>query len=231
MQPETKYWWVIFIPVLASVRGMAPETTPVLAVGVTADLSVEQVPLERFDGMTKSELWDDPRYDREHSWPKSRGFKKDTKKNPAYSDCRHLYAAYSSYNSSRSNKPYGEHAANAAARRMTMENLGRGGSLTDEPCTSNYSFDSCWQAWIGRRGDVPRAMFYMDVRYEDEVTGNVGAPDLVLTNDANEIRIRDDAWKAGAKRYMGMLNVLLKWQEQDMVDDVEREDVPVVGEN
>ncbi len=164
----------------------------------------------------------DPRYDREHSWPKSLGFKKDTKKNPAYSDCHHLFAAYSSYNSSRSNNPYGEDDINATARRMTMENLGRGGSLTDEPYTSNYSFDDSWQTWIGRRGDVARAMFYMDVRYEGEVIGNVGEPDLVLTNDVNKITIRNDAWKTGAKGYMGILDVLLKWHEQDPVDDLER---------
>ena len=44
-------------------------------------------------------------YDREHSWPKSLGFNKESC--PAYTDCHHLFAAYSSYNSSRSNKPYG----------------------------------------------------------------------------------------------------------------------------
>lgn len=164
----------------------------------------------------------DPRYDREHSWPKSLGFKKDTKRNPAYSDCHHLFAAYSSYNSTRSNKPYGEGEVNADARRVTIENTGRGGSLTDEPYTSNYTFDDCWQTWIGRRGDAARAMFYMDVRYEGEVIGNVGEPDLILTNDAEQITERNDAWETGDKGYMGFLDVLLKWHRQDPVDDMER---------
>ena len=105
-----------------------------------------------------------------------------TTRNPAYSDCHHLFAAYSSYNGSRSNKPYGEREMDAERRRTTIENLNRGGSLTNEPYTSNYSFSDVWQTWIGRRGDVARAMFYMDVRYEGDTHDGTGEPNLVLTD-------------------------------------------------
>ena len=163
----------------------------------------------------------DPRYDREHSWPKSLGFPDMTTRNPAYSDCHHLFAAYSSYNGSRSNKPYGEREMDAERRRTTIENLNRGGSLTNEPYTSNYSFSDVWQTWIGRRGDVARAMFYMDVRYEGDTHDGTGEPNLVLTDTIENISQRD-VWETGGQAYMGLLSVLLRWHQQDPVDDMER---------
>ena len=75
---------------------------------------------------------------------------------------------------------------------------------------------------MGKRGDVARALFYMDVRYEGG-THETGAsePDLILTDD--------QALIAGSNTgdnepiaYMGILSVLLLWHEQDPVDDVER---------
>jgi hypothetical protein len=60
------------------------------------------------------------RYDREHSWPKSLGFPTNALSNPAYSDCHHLFAAYSSYNGSRSNKPYGVSGSRANSSSSPM---------------------------------------------------------------------------------------------------------------
>jgi endonuclease I len=170
----------------------------------------------------------DPHYDREHSWPKSLGFKKDSIKNAAYSDCHHLFAAYSSYNSSRSDKPYGTHDADAEKRKTTLENLGRGGSLNDEPDSSNYSFTDVWQTWIGRRGDVARAMFYMDVRYEggQRPDGNF-EPDLQLTDTISKIKGLT-VWDTGGDAFMGLKSVLLAWHQQDPVDDLERRRTTVV---
>lgn len=106
-------------------------------------------------------------------------------------------------------------------RRTTIENLNRGGSLTNEPYSSNYSFRDVWQTWIGRRGDVARAMFYMDVRYEGETLDGTGEPNLVLTDTIENISQRD-VWETGGQAYMGLLSVLLRWHEQDPVDDMER---------
>lgn len=158
-----------------------------------------------------------PRYDREHSWPKSLGFPDDRAANPAYSDGHHLFAAYNSYNSSRSNKPYGESDNNADDRKPTLENLGQGGGYMDEPDSSNYSYRDYWQTWLGRRGDVARAMFYMAIRYE----GGSNEADLELTNDRSLVIARD-VWETGGKAYMGILEVLLKWHREDPVDDLER---------
>lgn len=163
----------------------------------------------------------DPRYDREHSWPKSLGFPDNTRRNAAYSDCHHLYAAFRSYNASRSNKPYGEAEEDAERRKITLENLGRGGGLTDEPETSNYSFVDRWQTWIGRRGEVARAMFYMDVRYEGGERDGVGEPDLQLTGEISDISKRD-VWEDGGAAFMGLLPTLLSWHTDDPVDDLER---------
>ncbi len=169
------------------------------------------------------------RYDREHSWPKSHGFKKDTKKNPAYSDCHHLFAAYQPYNASRSNKPYGKANTDtpdaASQRKSTLVNLERGGGATEEPESSNYSPPAIWQTWIGRRGDVARALFYLDVRYDGHVDNDRKEADLQLTPDADLIDLietNNDAWKTGAIAYMGLLDVLLAWHEDDPVDDLER---------
>ncbi len=159
----------------------------------------------------------DPRYDREHSWPKSLGFPDQTTKNPAYSDCHHLFAAFRSYNGSRSNKPYGALDPDAERRKPTLENIGRGGSLTDEPDSSNYSFGDVWQTWIGRRGEVARAMFYLDVRYE----GGPNEADLQLTEELADVE-KLNVWKTGGDAFMGLLPVLLQWHEDDPVDDLER---------
>ena len=51
-------------------------------------------------------------------------------------------------------------------------------------------------------------LFYMAVRYE----GDNGEVDLELNDKVNN----------GTAPYMGRLSVLLKWNEQDPVDEIER---------
>ena len=160
-------------------------------------------------------------YDREHSWPKSFGFKYDNKINPAYSDCHHLFAAYQPYNSSRSNKPYGNDGENPPLddKRVTVLNVNRGG---DEGDDANYSTSGSWETWNGRRGDVARAMFYMELRYDGFKNDNRKEADLQLTNDLEKVVINNDAWKDKNIAYMGKLDDLLKWHKEDPVDDLER---------
>lgn len=163
----------------------------------------------------------DPRYDREHSWPKSLGFDAETLSNPPYSDVHHLFAAFSSYNRSRGDKPYGISDFDEERERATVENIGVGGPLTERLDSSNFSFIDVWQTWIGRRGDVSRAMFYMDVRYEGDLYGVESEPNLELTDDLDSIK-GADVWRTGGVAFMGLLSVLLDWHEQDPVDDLER---------
>ena len=159
-----------------------------------------------------------PRYEREHAWPKTLGFFKDTTDNAAYSDCHHLFAAYRSYNGSRGNKPYGMRPEDPARRRMTLENLDRGGAFEDAPGGSNYSFSEVWQTWRGRRGDVSRAMLYMALRYD----GGPNEAELRLSDDIIDVVTRKEAWKTGADAFMGVRSTLLQWHLEDPVDDLER---------
>ncbi len=165
-------------------------------------------------------------YNREHTWPKSYGFPNDRNSNYPYTDCHALFLSDSAYNSSRSNKPY-RSCDQTCTEKRTEENNGRGGGEGVHPGNSNWtsgrSSTGTWETWIGRRGDVARALFYMDVRYEGGSHGITGAaePDLILTD--NETLIADsNTGNNELVAHMGMLAVLLVWHQQDPVDDLER---------
>lgn len=160
-------------------------------------------------------------YNREHSWPKSYGFPNDNQFNYPYTDCHHLFLCNGSYNSSRGNKPYDY--CNSTCRELPTA----GGSESDAdggyPGSSNWtrgqSSSGVFEVWMGRRGDVARAMFYMDVRYEGGTHGGSSAnePDLVLTDDMTQVRTGTQS-----VAHMGRLATLLEWHHQDPVDDKER---------
>ncbi len=161
-------------------------------------------------------------YNREHSWPKSYGFPTDRSSNLAYTDLHHLFIANSSYNSSRSNKPYAP-CYESCSSKPTDNNNNRGGSAQDVNLTTGSGSTGSWQTWPARRGDVARALLYLAVRYEGGmhgVTGNL-EPDLILTDDRNLI----EASKTGGNEsvaYMGLRSTLLAWHHADPVDDFER---------
>jgi len=166
-------------------------------------------------------------YNREHSWPKSYGFPNNNGSNYPYTDSHALFLANSGYNSSRSNKPY-RSCGSACEEKPTEENNGNGGGTGVFPGNSNWTTGSLtsgtWETWSGRRGDVARALFYMDVRYEGGTHGGTGAsePDLILTNDETLIA-SSNTGNNEDEAYMGMLTVLLAWHAQDPVDDLERQ--------
>lgn len=164
-------------------------------------------------------------YQREHVWPKSYGFPDDGSDNYPYSDMHHLFLADGSYNGSRSNKLFGGCDA-GCTERPTVETGGVGGGTGVYPGYSNWTETGVWETWIGRRGDVARALFYMDVRYEGGVHGVTGLaePDLILTDDAAEVVVTGINAPTG---HMGRLAVLLAWHEQDPVDalEMQRNDV------
>ena len=154
-------------------------------------------------------------YIREHAWPKSYGFPVDGSLNYPYTDCHHLFLSDESYNSSRSNKPYDQCDASCTERPTVA---GTGGGY---PGASNWTTTGKWETWVGRRGDVARALFYSDVRYEGGLHGGSGAaePDLVLTEDLAQVVTSGSNVSLA---YMGRLSVLLQWHAADPVDDVER---------
>ena len=155
-------------------------------------------------------------YNREHSWPKSYGFTNDGSGNYPYTDTHMLFLSDSGYNSARGNKPYDDCASSCLIYQTDATN-GTGGGVNDvNKASSNY-----WQTWDERKGDVARALMYMDVRYEGGVHGVTGAaePDLVLTDDPNLIQ-SSSANESIA--YMGLLSTILQWHQQDPVDEAER---------
>jgi len=168
-------------------------------------------------------------YNREHSWPKSYGFSNPTNNAPR-TDAHHLMMSDAGYNSTRGNKYYGNcdpGSDNTCSPVQTDAYNGEGANGTvvggntgsTYPGNANWTNNVVFETWNFRKGDVARAMFYMDVRYEGDRTDNFGVPepDLILTDDANLIQTT-----ATSPAYMGLLSVLLDWHTQDPVDDIER---------
>ncbi len=165
-------------------------------------------------------------YNRDHIWPKSYGYPIDNSSNYPYTDCHTLFLSDSAYNSARSNKPYRD-CASFCSERTTLFNAGRGGGSGVYPGNSNWTSGSgtsgIWEQWMGTRGDVARALFYMDVRYEGGLHGVTGAgePDLILT-DSLSLMAGSATGRNESVAYYGLLSVLLQWHAQDPVDANER---------
>ena len=161
-------------------------------------------------------------YDREHIWPSSYGFPDDGASNYPFSDCHGLALCDSSYNSSRGNKPFRD-CDPGCAEWATDLNAGVGGTSGIYPgqsnWTSGFSTFGTWETWIERRGDVARAIFYMDLRYEGGNHGVTGfaEPQLILTDDENLI-LNSNTGNNESIAYMGILSVLLQWHTEDPVD-------------
>lgn len=157
-------------------------------------------------------------YSREHSWPKSYGFPSDGSTNYAYTDTHHLFIADSSYNSSRSNKPF-DNCAVGCSTKITLDNNNRGGTSAESNLTEGSGSEGSWQTWNSRKGDVARALMYLSVRYEGGAHGDTGVnePDLILTNDRNLIGQSNQGSNISVA-YMGLKSVLLQWHKDDPVD-------------
>ncbi len=176
-------------------------------------------------------------YDREHVWPKSYGFTDNDGNAPnyPYTDMHALWLSDSDYNFARSNKPF-EDCDASCMEFSTEPNGGQGGVGGPWPGDSNWTdgefTQGRYEVWSGRRGDVARAIFYMDLRYEGGTHGITGAaePDLRLTNDRDLI----DSGRSSSNRsvaWMGLLDTLLAWHKEDPPDDAERRRHEVVAAN
>ncbi|MGF9769274.1 endonuclease I family protein [Bacillus albus] len=95
-------------------------------------------------------------------------------------------------------------SVNSSRGNLDFDN---GGVNHSEATESKYDSDS-WEPRDSVKGDIARMLFYMAVRYE----GDNGEIDLELNEKVNNNK----------DPYMGKLSVLLKWNEQDPVDDLER---------
>jgi endonuclease I len=159
-------------------------------------------------------------YNREHTWPNSLGFPSDGSSNYAYTDLHMLMISDIAYNSSRGNKPY-DNCSSGCTEFPTASHNGQGGGSGVYPGNSNWSNSSVFQVWSKLKGNVARAMFYMDLRYEGGSHGGSGAaePDLRLTDTMSLITTTGSNASVG---YMGRLSTLIQWHQQDPVDAAER---------
>jgi endonuclease I len=134
-------------------------------------------------------------WNREHLWPKSH----EVGQNGAdFTDIHHLRPADWNVNSARSNLYFG--ACGLVQEILKCQIPARSQAAND---TSNDS--SVFFPLVNRRGDVARALFYMDLRY----FGGAGDVDLELT----------DCPRPDNDNQMAYLSQLLEWHIADEVDE------------
>ncbi len=161
-------------------------------------------------------------YNREHTWPNSRGFPNNSHGDGTpvcpYTDTHMLYLSDPGHNTARGNKPYGT-CSSSCTELTTQAYNGVGGGSGSYPGNSNWTNGSVFEVWHARRGDMARAMFYMDIRYEGGVHGVTSKPEP-------ELRLTDDVKKLSTSKggiaYMGLLSVLRDWHAADPPDELER---------
>lgn len=160
-------------------------------------------------------------YNREHIWPKGYGFPDDTATNHPYTDTHMLHLTDNAYNSTRGTKPFGTCSAVCDEYPTVLTN-GEGGGSGVHPGNSNWSDGVIWEVWGARKGDLARALLYMDVRYEGglNATTNSPEPDLVLTDNLS--LIQTTGGNTAGTAYMGLLSVILTWHYSDPPTDRER---------
>ena len=133
-------------------------------------------------------------WNREHVWPLSK-LGGDTGLAAGH-DAHHIRPADVSVNAARGNLEFG------IASNVVEDTYAAGSSKCRK---SDYYFEPRDEV----KGDIARMLFYMAVRYEGDVTGEV---DLELVFDA-----------LGKSTYeFGNLELLLEWNRIDPVDDFER---------
>jgi endonuclease I/methionine-rich copper-binding protein CopC len=171
-------------------------------------------------------------YNREHTWPNSLGFNDlnglDANNNPysPYTDAHMLYASASDYNANRGNKPYDTCSA-SCTENPTDVNNGGGGGTGVYPGNSNWvqgadGNTGTYEVWTRRKGDVARAILYMDVRYEGGTAANgQPEPDLIVTNNRSLLMVTPSG-QVAAQGYMGVLSTLLAWHNADPPDTQEQ---------
>ena len=171
-------------------------------------------------------------WEREHLWPQSFGTDDESNCGFPHNDVHHLFASEPDMNQSRSNLPFDNCADRDCTEKMLLDGTSRanwmkGGELGmwEVWGISRQVYAAGTSRWVvagfGRRGDVARALFYMDVRYEGGMNPATGCiePDLVLTNNRSLVVSKPTTTTVG---YMGMLATLCRWHREDPVDALEQ---------
>lgn len=149
-------------------------------------------------GASKDDSWD-----REHVWPKSRGFPK--KKQDGYTDLHHLRPADRNLNGKHSNYGYDV----GGEKVFDMSDNGKSIPTAAKVDKVAQSFEPTDRS----KGQVARMLFYMAVRYEVGDDGDQEAmPDLELKDKNARVK---EPW-------IGDLCTLLEWHNQYGPTDFER---------
>jgi methionine-rich copper-binding protein CopC len=182
-------------------------------------------------------------YNREHTWPNSYGFNNLSgtsgvapnlvPQSSAYVDTHMLYLSDIEYNSNRGSKPYANCSA-ACAADVTLAYNGFGGGAVTYPGNHNWvqspdGSAGTYEVWNHRKGDMSRAVLYMDIRYEGgQATGGntVGQfePDLVVTDNRTLIAngASSGSTSSSVTAYMGLKTDLIAWHNADPPDTQEQ---------
>ena len=129
-------------------------------------------------------------YNKEHIWAQSHGI---DERAPAYSDLHHIRACTPTLNSTRGNLDF-DNCRDVAGAKET---------------SGNYYTSTAWEPPDAAKGDVARAMFYMDVRYEGRYNPN---NNLTLVENIPTTTTGND---------FGRLSTLIAWNELDPVSPFE----------
>ena len=130
-------------------------------------------------------------FNKEHIWAQSHGIEETV---PAYSDLHHIRATDSTMNSTRGN--------------LDFDNCyGVSGYKEKNGC---YYTSTAWEPPNSAKGDVARALFYMDVRY-----------DGTHCRKNNDLELVDSVGTSTTGNTLGKLSTLLEWNELDPVDSFE----------
>lgn len=179
------------------------------------------------------------RYNREHTWPRSYGFPD----NPLgslnlpyapHNDGHMLFTTEKEWNANRGSRPFGFcPPSQGCSARYTKIHSVTGGAGSQAAC--DHATGNCnwvggadgnagrFEVWTPRKGDIARAVLYMDIRYEGGVAsgGNTqgqNEPDLVVTDDQSLI-VPKGAGQSPA--YMGMTSDLIAWHQMDPPDQLD----------
>ena len=162
-----------------------------------------------------------PGYAPEQLWPSVYGFPVNGPDNYPFTDCHGQFLCSSAYRAFRGARVFDNGLA-TWAELPTDSAGGVGGGSGVFPGNSNWTTPAGllggFEVWSDRRGDIARALFYMDVRYEGGTHQSGAAePDLVLTDNESLISLSATGSNLPVA-YMGKLSVLLQWHAQDPVD-------------
>ena len=130
-------------------------------------------------------------FNKEHIWAQSHGIDES---GPAYSDLHHIRACNSTMNSTRGDKDFDN-------RRNIS------GATEVNGC---WYTSKAWEPPDDAKGDVARAVLYMDVRYENKYNGKV------------DLETVDSIGTSTDGNQLGKLSTLIAWNELDPPDDFER---------